>query len=126
MVEAALTNNATLVAALYDFDYRIDVDFLEGENRNTNLLKFDSESLLIFIDLRYNRGIFCILGKAIDHVNMCRLYDAASSFAYLAVEFEVTELDEVEELDPLARLFEFARRARDLANEQQVTTHSSY
>ena len=31
MVEAALTNNATLVAALYDFDYRIDVDFLEGE-----------------------------------------------------------------------------------------------
>ena len=32
MVEAALTNNATLVAALYDFDYRIDVDFLEGEN----------------------------------------------------------------------------------------------
>ena len=57
---------------------------------------------------------------------MCRLYDAASSFAYLAVEFEVTELDEVEELDPLARLFEFARRARDLANEQQVTTHSSY
>ena len=54
---------------------------------------------------------------------MCRLYDAASSFTYLAVEFEVTELDEVEELDPLARLFEFARRARDLANEQQVTTY---
>ena len=52
---------------------------------------------------------------------MCRLYDAASSFTYLTVEFEVTELDEVEELDPLARLFEFARRARDLANEQQVT-----
>ena len=81
--------------------------------------------LLIFTDLRYNRGIFCILGKAIDHVNMCRLYDAASSFTYLAVEFEVTELDEVEELDPLARLFEFARRARDLANEQQVITSSS-
>ena len=56
---------------------------------------------------------------------MCRLYDAASSFTYLAVEFEVTELDEVEELDPLARLFEFARRARDLANEQQVITSSS-
>ena len=61
-----------------------------------------------------------ILGKAIDHVNMCRLYDAASSFTYLAVEFEVAELEEVEELDPLARLFEIARRARDLANEQQV------
>lgn len=51
---------------------------------------------------------------------MCRLYDAASSFSYLTVEFEVAELEEVEELDPLARLFEFARRARDLANEQQV------
>ena len=51
---------------------------------------------------------------------MCRLYDAASSFTYLAVEFEVAELEEVEELDPLARLFEIARRARDLANEQQV------
>ena len=51
MVEAALTNNATLVAALYDFDYRIDVDFLEGENRNTNLLKFDSESVKIVIDI---------------------------------------------------------------------------
>ena len=63
---------------------------------------------------------FLISGKAIDHVNMCRLYDAASSFTYLAVEFEVAELEEVEELDPLARLFEIARRARDLSNEQQV------
>ena len=44
MVEAALTNNATLVAALYDFDYRIDVDFLEGETRITNLLKLASKS----------------------------------------------------------------------------------
>ena len=65
-----------------------------------------------------------ILGKAIDHVNMCRLYDAASSFSYLTVEFEVAELEEVEELDPLAKLFDFARRARDLANEQQVIIFS--
>ena len=60
------------------------------------------------------------LGKAIDHVNMCTLYDAASSFTYLTVEFEEADLEEVEELDPLARLFEFSRRARDLANHQQV------
>ena len=34
MVGAALANDATLVAALYDFDYRIDVDFLEGKKCN--------------------------------------------------------------------------------------------
>ena len=82
--------------------------------RNINI-----EKILMTVQLDSIR-IFVILGKAIDHVNMCRLYDAASSFTYLAVEFEVAELEEVEELDPLARLFEIARRARDLANEQQV------
>ena len=51
---------------------------------------------------------------------MCRLYDAASSFTYLTVEFEVADLEEVEELDPLGRLFELSKRARDLANHQQV------
>ena len=51
---------------------------------------------------------------------MCRLYDAASSVAYLSVAFEVAELEDVEERDPLARLFEFSRRSRDLAIEQQV------
>ena len=30
MVDAALQNNSKLVSALYDFDYRIDVDFLAG------------------------------------------------------------------------------------------------
>ena len=30
MVNAALLNNKKLVAAFYDFDYRIDVDFLQG------------------------------------------------------------------------------------------------
>ena len=59
-------------------------------------------------------------GRAIDHVSMCRLYDAASSFTYLWVEFDGAELDDVEDLDPLARLFEFSRRAKELANEQQV------
>ena len=34
MVGAALANDTTLVAALYDFDYRIDVDFLEGKKCN--------------------------------------------------------------------------------------------
>ena len=51
---------------------------------------------------------------------MCRLYDAASSFTYLWVEFDGAELDDVEDLDPLARLFEFSRRAKELANEQHV------
>ena len=32
MVDAALQNNSKLVSALYDFDYRIDVDFLAGNN----------------------------------------------------------------------------------------------
>ena len=30
MVDAALQNISKLVSALYDFDYRIDVDFLAG------------------------------------------------------------------------------------------------
>ena len=30
MVDAALQNNSKLVSALYDFEYRIDVDFLAG------------------------------------------------------------------------------------------------
>ena len=30
MVDAALMKNTKLLAALYDFDYRIDVHFLEG------------------------------------------------------------------------------------------------
>ena len=51
---------------------------------------------------------------------MCRLYDAASSFTYLTVEFEVADFEEVEDLDPLARLFAFSKRAKDLANQQQV------
>ena len=51
---------------------------------------------------------------------MCKLYDAASSFTYLTVEFEVADLEEIEDFDPLARLFEYSRRTRDLANEQQV------
>ena len=38
MVGAALANDTTLVAALYDFDYRIDVDFLEGKKCNQVLL----------------------------------------------------------------------------------------
>ena len=73
-------------------------------------------------------SFYCIynVGKAIDHVNMCRLFDAASSFTYLTVEFEVADLEEIEELDPLSRLFEFARRARDLANHQQVRMLTFY
>ena len=31
MLDAALMRNTKLVAALYDFDYRIDVNFLEGK-----------------------------------------------------------------------------------------------
>ena len=37
MVEAALQNNVKLVGALYDFDYRIDVDFLEGKQIHIEL-----------------------------------------------------------------------------------------
>ena len=46
MVDAALQNNSKLVSALYDFDYRIDVDFLAG---NTFLILL----VVIFVDYMY-------------------------------------------------------------------------
>ena len=42
MVDAALQNNSKLVSALYDFDYRIDVDFLAGNKHLLILLIIDS------------------------------------------------------------------------------------
>ena len=56
-----------------------------------------------------------------DHVNKCRLFEAASCITYLAVAFEATTDDEVEEYDPLERSFEFARRTKALALQHQVS-----
>ena len=49
MVDAALQNNSKLVSALYDFEYRIDVDFLAG-----NKYFFDiSDNLFVFRLYKY-------------------------------------------------------------------------
>ena len=56
MVDAALQNNSNLVSALYDFDYRIDVDFLAG---NKFLI------LLVIIFSAYASQIICTVDAKI-------------------------------------------------------------
>ena len=142
MVDAALAEKKKLVSALYNFEYRIDVDFqwpfiqckLTIRNMSENLMRLwihQKGKRMLQRHWPPRRNI--LIGKTIlfaakllkeehevDHVNKCRLFEAASCITYLAVAFEATTDDEVEEYDPLERSFELARRTKTLALEHQV------